>query len=131
MRRRARSGQSGVETMLLVTIVVTVLMGMVHLFQVTWAAQNSHIRAREAVLHDTHYLSLYSPRATRVTVSDTPSELTFGGDVNYEKAGVDGANQNIPVGVRGNYEFSATASDKTRDDSFGSQEVIVTASILN
>ena len=33
--------------------IAVILVSMFHLFTVTWATQNAHIRAREAVLHDT------------------------------------------------------------------------------
>ena len=128
MRDARRKGQSGVETMMLTAMVVTVLLGMMHLFQVTWAAQNRHMRAREAVLHDLHYLGNYAPRDAGVTVIKTPSILSSG-VVNYEKAGIGAANK--PVGAAGTFEFRATARDATREDSFGRQEIEVTAVICS
>ncbi len=130
MRRDRRKGQSGVETMMLATMLVTILMAMMHLFEVTWATQNSHIRAREAVLHDLHYLSNHSPRDGGVVVAKTPGESS-GGAFNYKKAGVD-PGSNVPQGVSGlSMDFEATAKDRTRDDAFGSQEIEVTAVISN
>ena len=111
--------------MMLAAMVVTILMGMVHLFQVTWATQNTHARAREALMHDTRYLEDYAPRASRIVVGSTPFERS---ETNYKKSGVEGGQ---PVGVGGSYEFTATASDSTRNDSFGLQEVDVTATIQN
>ena len=112
---------------MLAAMIVTVLVGMMHLFQVTWAAQNSHIRAREAVLHDLHYLGNHGPRDGGVTVSGTPSVQGNAG-INYDKANVESG---IPTGASGTYDFRATATDSTRDDSFGRQQIEVTAVICS
>jgi len=120
---RRRRGQSAVETMLLATMICTMLVGMLHLFQVTWATQNAHIRAREAVMHDTTYLDNHAPRANSVSVGSTP----WDGE-NYKKAGYSGVE---PVGVAVPYTFTATATDATRNDSFGRQQFEVTATITN
>jgi len=116
--------------MMLVAMVVTILMGMIHLFQVTWATQNSHIRAREALLHGDHYLQDYAPRDARIQVARTPFEVSSDGAANYDKASVPDSSGE-PQGASASYEFSATASDSTRDDSFGSQTVDVTAAIVS
>jgi hypothetical protein len=111
--------------MLLATMICTMLVGMLHLFQVTWATQNAHIRAREAVMHGTTYLEHHPPRADSdyVSVGSTP----WDGD-NYKKAGYAGS---IPGGVDTTYTFTATATDATRNDSFGQQQIEVTATITN
>lgn len=54
--RRHVRGQSAVETMFMIPIMLLVFMGMYELFTITFAAQNAHIRAREYVLHDGAYV---------------------------------------------------------------------------
>ncbi len=122
---KRRRGQSAVETMLLATMICTMLIGMLHLFQVTWATQNAHIRAREAVMHGTTYLENHAPRADYVSVGSTPWDDS---DLNYNKAGYSGT---TPGGVDTPYTFTAQATDATRNDSFGQQEIEVTATITN
>ena len=46
-----RRGQSAVETLIALPIVILVIVAMVQLWSLTWATQNAHLRAREAVLH--------------------------------------------------------------------------------
>jgi len=55
--RRGLRGQSAVETMFMIPIMLLVFMGMYELFTLTFATQNAHIRAREYVLHDGAYIS--------------------------------------------------------------------------
>ncbi|MFM7200984.1 MAG: TadE/TadG family type IV pilus assembly protein [Myxococcota bacterium] len=50
-------GQSAVETMFMIPIMLLVFMGMYELFTITFATQNAHIRAREYLLHDGAYVS--------------------------------------------------------------------------
>ncbi len=123
--QRSRRGQSAVETMLLATMICTMLIGMLHLFQVTWATQNAHIRAREAVMHGTTYLDNHAPRADYVSVGSTPWDDS---ELNYKKAGYAGSR---PGGVDVAYTFTAEATDATRNDSFGQQQIEVTATITN
>lgn len=52
--RRTR-GQSAVETMFMIPILLMVFLGMFELFTITFASQNAHIRAREYVLHGGTY----------------------------------------------------------------------------
>lgn len=61
MRQHAR-GQSAVETMFMIPIMLLVFMGMYELFTITFAAQNAHIRAREYVLHDGAYVQGRAPQ---------------------------------------------------------------------
>ncbi len=49
-------GQSAVETMFMIPLLLLVFMGMFELFTITFAAQNAHIRAREYVLHNGAYV---------------------------------------------------------------------------
>ena len=122
---RRRRGQSAVETMLLATMICTMLVGMLHLFQVTWATQNAHIRARETVMHDTTYLDNHAPRANYVSLGSSPWDDS---KLNHKKAGYAGS---IPGGADEAYTFTATATDATRNDSFGQQQIEVTATITN
>ncbi len=55
--RLRRRGQAAVETMMLAFMVAVIVVATFHLWKVTWASQNAHIRAREAVLHGTTYMS--------------------------------------------------------------------------
>jgi hypothetical protein len=53
---RRRLGQSAVETMLLMPVLVLVMVAMYYLWSIAWASQNAHIRAREYALHGDAYL---------------------------------------------------------------------------
>lgn len=68
--RRAEGGQSAVETMFMIPIMLFVFMGMFELFTITFGAQNAHIRAREYVLHDGAYTSS-APSGENATKGDT------------------------------------------------------------
>ncbi len=54
-RAAVQRGQSAVETMFMIPLLILVFMGMYELFTITFAAQNAHIRAREYVLHNGEY----------------------------------------------------------------------------
>ena len=60
-RPARQRGQSAVETMFMIPLLVLVFMGMYELFTITFAAQNAHIRAREYVLHN----GAYTPSSRR------------------------------------------------------------------
>ncbi len=111
-----RRGQAAVETMLLVAMVCVVLMGMVHLFTVTWATQNAHIRAREAALHGAAYTEGVRADGEYTQPGTSPFDEV---EYNYSTAESD----LTPV------TFSATASDTSRDDSFGANAIEVMATI--
>lgn len=51
-----RAGQSAVETMLVMPLVVLVIVALYYLWSIAWASQNAHLRAREYVLHGDAYL---------------------------------------------------------------------------
>ncbi|MDP2309236.1 MAG: hypothetical protein Q8P18_24655 [Pseudomonadota bacterium] len=53
---RRRLGQSAVETMLLMPLLVLVMVAMYYLWSIAWASQNAHIRAREYAFHGDAYL---------------------------------------------------------------------------
>ncbi len=55
-RPLGQRGQSAVETMFMIPLLILVFMGMFELFTITFAAQNAHIRAREYVLHNGAYV---------------------------------------------------------------------------
>jgi hypothetical protein len=103
--------------MLLVAMVCVVLMGMVHLFTVTWASQNAHIRAREAVLHGAAYTAGVRADAEYTQPDSSPFDEV---ELNYATA----ESTLAPV------TFSATASDTSRDDSFGANAIEVKATIV-
>ena len=65
----------------------------------------------------------HPPRSDYVSPGTTPWRGS-----NYEKAGYAGA---VPGGVEQAYEFTATATDATRNDSFGQQQIEVTAPLTN
>jgi hypothetical protein len=105
----SRRGQSAVETMMLTFGIAVVLVAMFHLFTVTWASGQAHIRARESLFHSTAYLE--APRSEYTSVSSSP----FDPDARqYNKAMPD-----EPI------SFSAEAWDTTRDDLIGSQSIDV------
>ena len=83
-----------------------VLVAMYQLFQITWGAQNAHIRAREAVLHETTYMSGAGAGYT------SPGSTPWAGS-NYQKA-----TYGTPI------NFSASANDQV-----GSHAINVTAYI--
>ncbi len=55
--KRARRGQSAVETMMVVPLIAVAIMSLYYLWSVIFASENAHIRAREYVLHGDAYLS--------------------------------------------------------------------------
>lgn len=77
-RPRTRRGQSAVETLIVLPVVVLVFVAMYQLWSLTWAAQNAHLRAREALLHGTTYLGRRG--------SDVSARDVFSGR-NYKTAG--------------------------------------------
>ena len=93
-------------------VVVMLLVAMVHLFTVTWATQNAHLRAREALMHGDVYLTGVAPDYVEVTQTPFQSD-------NYQRAEPD-----EPI------NFSARAWDATRADIIGSQSIEVTAFIV-
>jgi len=133
--RNGRRGQSGVETMLLAALIAIMLVAMFHLFQVTWATQNAHIRAREATFHGKEYLKDYAPREDYVEVLDSDIYHWDVDRKNYALSGYqfsrNGTASNAPVGVDLLYDFNASAQDATRADSFEQQQIEVTATITN
>ncbi len=56
LERRSRSGQSVVETMLMMPLLVLVIISMYYLWSIAWASQNAHLRAREYAFHGDTYL---------------------------------------------------------------------------
>lgn len=108
-----RSGQAAVETMMMAWIIAVILVSMYHLFTVTWATSNAHMRAREAALHGDAYLS--GVRTTYTRSVRSPFLPSVG---NYRKA---------EPGTSIN--FQGLAWDTTRDDLIGSQAVSVSVSI--
>lgn len=111
--KRRRQGQAAVETMIMAFTIAVILVSMFHLFTVTWATQNAHIRAREAVLHDTTNLD-----AGRLGYTTPQSSPWSNADNNYEIAD--------PSNV---IFWTAGANDTTRDDLIGPQDVRVTWTI--
>ncbi len=105
-----RRGQSAVETMMLSFGIAVVLVAMFHLFTVTWASGQAHIRARESLFHGTAYLD--APRSEYTSVGASPFDPEAR---QYQKAAID-----EPI------SFSAEAWDTTRDDLIGSQSIEVT-----
>lgn|GEM_PF-5591787 len=110
LHRSDRSGQSVVETMLAVPLFIMIFMSMYYLWSICFAAQNSHIRAREYVLHGEFYKT--SPYQT------SGSTVFDDGTGNYLKA--------YGLGSR-----SATSSDSSIPGmaGYGVQTVTVTAGV--
>ena len=77
---RSRRGQAAIETMILMPLLVLVLVALVQLWSLAWAAQNAHLRAREGLLHGRTYLGSRG--------SDVRGSNVFGfAGRNYETAG--------------------------------------------
>ena len=115
---RRRRGQAAVETMLLTFTVMLVLLGLVHLFSVTWASQNAHIRAREAVFHGDAYLDVsngYTEPSTAPFSASLPGP---------------GGNYTVASGYEVDFAFTASANDESRDDYFEAQSIEVDAKIV-
>ena len=89
-----RRGQSAVETVLLVPVLLMVLVATYQLFSLTFAAENAHLRAREHVLHGTSYLQDRAYRTSGSTVFDA-------GRQNYRKA------------EPGSFRFESSSSDRS------------------
>jgi hypothetical protein len=115
-----RRGQAAVETMLLAFLVMMILMSLVHLFTVTWASENAHIRAREGVMHGTSFLVGDRADIAYTSVSSSPFDSMT---ENYSALCND---YSCPITP---YRFTATASDTTPDGFFGSQAISVQAVI--
>jgi len=102
--RSGRRGQAAVETMMLAFMVAVMVVATFHLWKVTWAAENSHIRAREAMFHGTAYM-------TGARSNNTSGSALFNtGEKNYNKATPGGS-----------INFSSSASDSV--DSAGTINV--------
>lgn len=89
-----RRGQSAVETLIALPIVILVLVAMVQLWSLTWATQNAHLRAREAVLHGS-------------------STYLRGGRSDGVTAFAPFAGRNYTPAISTNFYFRATATDQT------------------
>ena len=89
---RARRGQSAVETMLLMPLLVLVTVAMYYFWSIAWASQNAHLRAREYVLHGDTYLGDRG--------ADESGSYPFSGD-NYTRADST------------TFHFSASSSDES------------------
>ncbi len=102
--------------MLMAFGIVVIVVAMFHLFTVTWATSNAHLRAREALLHGDAYLS-GETKNDYVEAGSTP----FDPDTRqYNKARTDAA-----------IMFNARAWDTTRDDLIGSDAIQVRIEMTN
>ena len=119
---KRRRGQAAVETMLLTFMVMVVLLGVVHLFSLTWGTQNAHIRAREAAFHGDAYLTGVKAGTQYTQPGTAPFSTSLPGP---------GGNYTVAEDSITPFEFSATASDESRDDLFGSQNIEVSAKITS
>lgn len=117
-----RRGQAAVETMLLAFMVMVVLLGLVQLFSLTWASQNAHIRAREAAFHGDAYQSGRGADLAFTQPGTAPFSTSLPGP---------GGNYTVAEDSVTPFTFSATASDESRDDLFGSRTISVSAQITS
>ena len=101
-----RRGQSAVEAMMVVPVVAVTILTLYYLWSVIYAAENVHIRSREAVLHGDAYQS----------DDDTTGSSPFDGS-NYKRAD----NQS--------FSFSATSSDQSLGVFGAADDVTATAVI--
>lgn len=81
-RRGGSRGQSAVETMLVMPIIMMVFTSMYYLFTITFASQNAHIRAREYALHESTYMGDRAYQVSGGSVWDSSKN-------NYKKADSD------------------------------------------
>jgi Flp pilus assembly protein TadG len=119
---KKRRGQAAVETMLLTFMVMVVLLGVVHLFSLTWASQNAHIRAREAAFHGDAFQQGRGADSAFTQPGSAPFSTSMPGP---------GGNYTVAEDSITSFNFSATASDQSRNDLFGSQAIQVTARITS
>jgi len=108
--------------MLLAFMVMVVLLGLVHLFSLTWASQNAHLRAREAAFHGDAYLQGVRADSAFTQPGSAPFSIALDGP---------GGNYTVAEESITPFNFSATATDQSRDDLFDSQDIQVTARITS
>ncbi len=112
-------------------MVMIILSAMVHLFSVTWASTQAHVRAREAVLHEIYYLENNGRRGDS-DFTQVQGDPVFSRDVvTYKIAAFQGDDFGDLAGVASDepFTFVATATDTSRDDVFGANTITVTATI--
>jgi hypothetical protein len=117
-----RRGQAAVETMLLSFMVMVVLLGVVHMFTLTWGSQNAHIRAREAAFHGSAFQSGRGAESAFTQPGSSPFSTSLPGP---------GGNYTVAEDSIVPFNFSATASDQSRNDLFGAQNISVSAQITS
>lgn len=96
--------------------IVVIVVSMFHLFSVTWATSNAHIRAREALFHGDAYLS-----------GDVRNDYVEAGTIPFDPA----TRQYDKARTGGAIQFDARAWDTTRDDLIGSDDIQVRIEMAN
>ncbi len=118
--------------MLLTFMVMLILAAMTHLFTVTWASAQAHMRAREAVLHETYYLEMNGRRGESAFTQTSGDPVFSRDEITYKIADFQGDDFGDVAGTATDrpFEFTATASDTSRDDVFGAQNINTEARIV-
>ena len=97
--------------------IVVIVVSMFHLFTVTWASSNAHLRAREALFHGDAYLT----GDVRSNYAEAGANIPFDPD----------ARQYLKATTGTSIQFDARAWDTTRDDLIGSDDIEVTMQMRN
>lgn len=117
--------------MLLTFMVMIILSAMVHLFTVTWASTQAHVRAREAVLHETYYLEMNGRRGDSSFTQPLGNPVFNRDELTYKVAAFQGDSFGDAAGTATDepFSFDATATDTSRDDVFGANPIEVSATV--
>ncbi len=116
--------------MLLTFMVMIILSAIVHLFTVTWASTQAHARAREATLHDLHFLDRNGDRSNHTQVGSNPFNTGESQYVIAEIQGASGFGDAAGAVTDVPFQFNANADDTTRDDAFGANTIQVQAQMV-
>ena len=117
--------------MLLTFMVMIILSAMVHLFSVTWASVHAHARAREAVLHETYYLEMNGRRGDPDFTQVSGDPVFSRDELTYKVAAFQGDDFGDIAGTATDepFTFDASATDTSRDDAFGANQITTEATI--
>ncbi len=88
---------------MLAFMVAVIVVATFHLWKVTWASQNAHIRAREAVLHGTTYMSGPKAGATsgggQIFDGNNYRKAEWGQSINFTASADDTIDSNTQIAV--------------------------------
>ena len=90
--------------------IIVIVVSMFHLFTVTWASSNAHLRAREALLHGDAYLT-----------GEAKNDYVEAGNIPFDPD----VRQYNKARTGESISFDARAWDTTRDDLIGPDDIEV------